>query len=96
MLIASYLNNYELAKLDMCSSYMRYCIEGQYQVLYNTLAKEIGNTEAVGNNNKNFRRAYAQLVTRRPFQLSSSIKINPHAPEKLNLIASEFQFFNSP
>lgn len=30
MTIASYLNNYELAKLDGCSSYLRYCTEGQY------------------------------------------------------------------
>jgi len=46
-------------------------------------------------NDDNYRRAYVQLVTRRPFQISSTVKFNPHNPEKVNIISSEFQFFNS-
>ena len=37
MQIANFLNNYEISKLDACNMFLRYCIEGQYKVLYNTL-----------------------------------------------------------
>jgi hypothetical protein len=96
MQIANYLNNYELSKLDACNTFIRYCIEAQYKILYHTLTKGM----TTGSNNTiliddNFKRAYVQLVTRRPFQISSAIKFNPHAPEKVNLISSEYQFFNT-
>ena len=59
MQIANFLNNYELSKLDACSMFIRYCIEAQYKVLYNTLAKGMtGNIIQNTLNDENYRRAY--------------------------------------
>lgn len=45
-----------------------------------------------------YRRRYAQLITRRPYQISAGIKFNPHNPGKVSkdLISSEYTFFNAP
>jgi hypothetical protein len=95
MQIANFLNNYELSKLDASNTFVRYCIESQYKVLYNTLTKGMPASNIATFSDDNYRRAYVQLVTRRPFQISSTVKFNPHNPEKVNIISSEFQFFNS-
>ncbi len=95
MQIANFLNNYELSKLDASNTFVRYCIESQYKVLYNTLTKGMPASNITTLNDDNYRRAYVQLVTRRPFQISTAVKFNPHNPEKVNIISSEFQFFNS-